>query len=198
MASLKEILFLNLALLYSFKPLKTSLKILFKNVVEFSQGFSSKMTSSYKRWIYHYCGKPGHIRPFWYKLHGFGKIALNFRNVISMRRRVQSAGCSGEAVWRRKETKSHKKCNVAFTSVHISNFEERYFDSGCSRHMTEKSLLLTDLKESKTYQVMFGDDVKGNVIGKGNINQSGTPVLNDVKLVEGSSAKFISVSQSCD
>lgn len=45
--------------------------------------------------------------------------------------------------------------------------------------------------------VTFGG-VKGNVIGKGNIDLPNTLKLNNVRLVEGLSANLISISQLCD
>lgn len=75
---------------------------------------------------------------------------------------------------------------MAFTSVHASNSDDWYFDSGYSRHIIESSLYFTDLKECNAGHVStFGDGVKGKVVGKGNINRSGAPALIEVRLVEG-------------
>lgn len=60
--------------------------------------------------------------------------------------------------------------------------------------MKGNALLFAILEESNTSQVTFGDDVKGNVIGKENINHSGVPILRDVRLNEELSANLINVS----
>ena len=86
-------------------------------------------------------------------------------------------------------------CNVAFTTVHSPNYEDWYFDSGCSRHMTDNSLLFSSLEPSKTCQVTFEDGAKGNVMGKGNINYLGAPTLKDVRLVKSLLANLIRISQ---
>lgn len=54
------------------------------------------------------------------------------------------------------------------------------------------SLLFVESEESRAIQVTFGDSVKRNVIGKGNINQISALILNDVRLVERLSANLIS------
>lgn len=64
--------------------------------------------------------------------------------------------------------------------------------------MTGNSLLFTELHEFRIGRVTFGDGVKGNVTGKGNIDLPSVAKLNNVKLVEGLSANLISISQLCD
>lgn len=64
--------------------------------------------------------------------------------------------------------------------------------------MTRNSLFFTELKECSVVHVTYGGGVKGKVLGKGNINRSNTPVLNDVRLVEGLSRNLINISLLCD
>lgn len=68
-------------------------------------------------------------------------------------------------VWKEKRGEIQSNCNVALTTIYTSNVEDCYFDSGCSRHMIGNSLLFSDLKESQTGQVTFGDKAKDKVIG---------------------------------
>ncbi|KAA0062616.1 gag-pol polyprotein [Cucumis melo var. makuwa] len=79
-----------------------------------------------------------------------------------------------------------------------TNVDDWYFDSGCSKHMIGNSLMFTDLIDCRIGQVTFGDEVKGNVIGKGNIDLLEAPKLKNVRLVEGLSANLISICQLCD
>lgn len=74
---------------------------------EFSKGSTSKMATSSKRWICHYCGKQGHIRPFCYKLHWFTKIGPNIRN-INYKRSFPNARAPWKSVWRIKETRTKR------------------------------------------------------------------------------------------
>lgn len=80
----------------------------------------------------------------------------------------------------------------------MTSFEDWYFDSGCSRHMTGNSLLFAELNVCRIGRVTFGDDVKGNVVGKRNIDRPRVPEINNVHLVEGLSANLISINQLCD
>lgn len=66
-------------------------------------------------------------------------------------------------MWKVKE---NLKCCVALTSVHMINFEDLYFNSVCSQHMTGNSLLFAELNECRTSRITFGDGVKDNVVGK--------------------------------
>lgn len=83
---------------------------------------------------------------------------------------------------------------LLITSIHMSNIEDWYFDSGCSCHMTGNSLLFTKINECRTGRVTFGDGVKGIVVGKGEINQTGVPKHTNVRLVEGLSTNLLSIS----
>ena len=87
---------------------------------------------------------------------------------------------------------------VAYTSLKVSEKDEWYFDSRCSRHMTREKQFLRDIQPCSTSHVTFGDDVQGNVVGRGLLDVPGLPKLEDVLLVEGLKANLISISQLCD
>lgn len=66
--------------------------------------------------------------------------------------------------------------------------------SGCSRHIIGNSLFSTNLKESKTGEVTFGDVIQRKFIGKSYIDWLGTLNLHDVRLLEELSTNLISIS----
>ena len=66
-------------------------------------------------------------------------------------------------VWRVKQ--SCDKCNVAFITIQTST-EDWYFDSGCSRHMTDDRSYFSELKECPSGHVTFGDGAKGRILAK--------------------------------
>jgi hypothetical protein len=80
----------------------------------------------------------------------------------------------------------------------VSSKEDWYFDSGCSRHMTGMKNFLSDLKAYSTSYVTFGDGAKGKIKGIGKLVRTGSPLLDDVLLVEGLTANLIIISQLCD
>lgn len=52
-----------------------------------------------------------------------------------------------KTVWKGKRKDNFVNWNVAFTSIHASNKEDWYFDSGCSRHMASNSMFFSEFKE---------------------------------------------------
>ncbi|KAG7599123.1 Zinc finger CCHC-type superfamily [Arabidopsis suecica] len=81
---------------------------------------------------------------------------------------------------------------VAYTSTDGTAKNPWYFDSGCSRHMTGDSSVLSTFTEEASGKVTFGDG------GKGNIECDDQPSLINVYYVEGLKANLISISQMCD
>ncbi|KAA0037284.1 gag-pol polyprotein [Cucumis melo var. makuwa] len=70
--------------------------------------------------------------------------------------------------------------------------------NGCSWHMIRNAAFFSELNECNAGSIVFGDEGKGRIIGKGTINHPGLPYLLDVQLVQGLSANLISISQLCD
>ncbi|MCI24103.1 gag-pol polyprotein, partial [Trifolium medium] len=87
---------------------------------------------------------------------------------------------------------------IVHTSFRASFREDWYFDSGCSRHMTEVEKFSVDLKPYSTSFVTFGDGAKGEIKGVEKLISSGLPKLDNVLLVKGLTANLISISQLCD
>ncbi|XP_057811589.1 uncharacterized protein LOC131025817 [Salvia miltiorrhiza] len=97
------------------------------------------------------------------------------------------------------EREKNETCNVVvYTSLNANIFENWYFDSGCSRHMTGTKTLLSDFVPTSGRKVTFGGGTKGTILGKGVLNVTDFPKLKDVYLVEGLKANLISISQLCD
>ena len=72
-----------------------------------------------------------------------------------------------------------------------------YLDSGCSRHMTEDSSLLTKLVEKVGPSITFGDDNKGYTMGHGLIAKENV-IIDEFVLVSGLKHNLLSISQICD
>ncbi|TYK00086.1 putative leucine-rich repeat-containing protein [Cucumis melo var. makuwa] len=80
--------------------------------------------------------------------------------------------------WRPSQ-RNDLRCNVTLTLVHSSRAMGCYFNSGCSRHMTGNDTFFTNFKKCSAGQVMFDNGVRGKILDKGSINQSGFPCLQD-------------------
>ncbi|KAG7553143.1 Integrase catalytic core [Arabidopsis thaliana x Arabidopsis arenosa] len=87
---------------------------------------------------------------------------------------------------------------VAYTTIDGTANNPWYFDSGCSRHMTGDSSVLSTFTEEASGKVTFGDGGKGRIRGKGNIECDDQPSLINVYYVEGLKENLISISQLCD
>ncbi|KAK1389761.1 hypothetical protein POM88_017939 [Heracleum sosnowskyi] len=72
-----------------------------------------------------------------------------------------------------------------------------YLDSGCSRHMTGDSTLLTEFVEKAGPSITFGDDNKGYTKGYGLISKENV-IIDEVALVYGLKHNLLSISQLCD
>ncbi|GAU41074.1 hypothetical protein TSUD_284440 [Trifolium subterraneum] len=138
-------------------------------------------------WICHYFGRRGHIRPFCYRLYRYPR--RNQREIS------EKEGIKHTKEWK---PKGNDVGLIAHTSLRATSREDWYFDSGCSRHMTEIEKFLVDLKSFSTSYVTFGDGTKGEIKGIGRLANVGQPDLNDVLLVKGLTANLISISQLCD
>ncbi|KAK2356433.1 hypothetical protein QL285_093765 [Trifolium repens] len=146
-----------------------------------------KSQRRYRRWICHHCGKRGHIRPFCYKLYGYPDQKPQ-PNVVH----------ESEAIKKEWKPKGENVGLIAHTSLRASSREDWYFDSGCSRHMTDVEKYLINVKPYKSSFVTFGDGGKGEILGIGDLINHGLPNLENVLLVKGLTANLISMSQLCD
>ena len=72
-----------------------------------------------------------------------------------------------------------------------------YLDSGCSRHKTGDSSLLTQLVEKAGPSITFGDDIKGYIMGSVLIVKENV-IIDDVALVSALKHNLLSISQLCD
>ncbi|KAL5546924.1 hypothetical protein UlMin_006611 [Ulmus minor] len=101
-----------------------------------------------------------------------------------------------------KENELLKQQVVNFNGLKIKSLEGRnmwFLDSGCSRHMTGDINQFSNLEKKIGGKVTFGDNGKGNIIGKGTVGNSSFPsLIEDVLLVENLNYNLLSVSQLCD
>lgn len=87
---------------------------------------------------------------------------------------------------------------TAYTSLKAIAIDDWYFDSGCYRRMNGVKSYLSNVKSCVKGHVTFGDDAKGTVVGKGQVNVTSLPALDNVLLVEGLTANLISISKLYD
>ena len=64
--------------------------------------------------------------------------------------------------------------------------------------MTGDIQQFSSLEKKVGGKVTFGDDAKGNILGKGTVGNSSSPLIENVLLVENLSYNLMSVSQLCD
>ncbi|XP_073051327.1 uncharacterized protein [Primulina eburnea] len=160
---------------------------------------TSKPKQRKRHFICHYCYKPGHIRPFCYKLRDDylnWKLNRVLPTVLSnTRRNTAVKKSSTRKVW---VPKTVIRCNIIYTSLKTNIAGAWYFDSGCLHHMTGSKERLTDYVEVKSGCVTYGGGSKGRIVGKGTLNVDGLPELHNVLHVEGLNSNLISISQLCD
>lgn len=73
-----------------------------------------------------------------------------------------------------------------------------FMDSGCSKHMTERTKNFLSLKEVEGGSVSFGNGKKGYILGIGKIGKNFEKAIEDVYYVRGLKYSVLSVSQICD
>ena len=94
--------------------------------------------------------------------------------------------------------KSDFNCFASFTYLRICATNSWYFDSSCSKHMTNNQNILVDYKSISDGLVTFGDGVTRRVLSKGTLNVEGFPRLKDVLHVNRLKVNLISISQLLD
>ncbi|XP_073287691.1 uncharacterized protein [Primulina huaijiensis] len=176
------------------------------NATHTEKGVSSKRPISTKKpksrkrhFICHYCFRPGHIKPFCFKLRDDYKRweseQVLPQVLYNTRRNTANRKPSVKRVW---VPKTNIQCSVIYTSLKTNIAGIWYFDSGCSRHMTGSKDHLVDYVELRNGHVTYGGGAKGRIAGKGTLNVDGLPNLHNVLHVEGLNSNLISISQLCD
>ncbi|XP_073041763.1 uncharacterized protein [Primulina eburnea] len=161
---------------------------------------SIKKSKSRKRhFICHYCFRPGHIKPYCFKLREDYKRweseQVSSQVLYNTRRNTANRKPMVKKVW---VPKAQIQCSVIYTSLKTNIAGIWYFDSGCSRHMTGSKDHLIDFVELRSGHVTYGGGAKGRIAGKGTLNVDGLPNLHNVLYVEGLNSNLISISQLCD
>lgn len=156
----------------------------------------------FRHWRCYHCGCFGHIKAFYFKLHGYPQITPRYI--------IHQVMYKVEKDWVPKVVNTMSKVKkqwvpkaatasfIAHTSLRVSAKEDWYFDNVCSRHMTGIKNLLVDIKSHSISYVTFEDGAKGEIKGVGKLDCGGVPKLNDVLLVKGLTANLINISQLYD
>ncbi|GJU92664.1 retrovirus-related pol polyprotein from transposon TNT 1-94 [Tanacetum coccineum] len=100
------------------------------------------------------------------------------------------------------EKVNNKACLVAQTPNEIClgvdlEPEEWIKDSGCSKHMTRNIKLFSTYKAYNGGNVIFGSNLRGNIIGKGTISNDSFNIDN-VEHVDNLGFNLLSIGQICD
>ncbi|XP_073030661.1 uncharacterized protein [Primulina eburnea] len=138
---------------------------------------STKKSKSRKcHFICHYCFRPGHIKPYCFKLRDDYK-RWESEQVLpqawyNTRRNIANRKPTVKRIW---VPKAKIQCSVIYTSLKTNIAGIWYFDSGCSRHMTGSKDHLIDYVELRNGHVMYGGGAKGRIVGKGSLNVDGLP-----------------------
>ncbi|XP_073051184.1 uncharacterized protein [Primulina eburnea] len=119
---------------------------------------SIKKSKSRKRhFICHYCFRPGHIKPYCFKLREDYKRweseQVSSQVLYNTRRNTANRKPMVKKVW---VPKAQIQCSVIYTSLKTSIAGIWYFDSGCSRHMTGSKDHLIDFVELRSGHVTYG------------------------------------------
>jgi len=80
----------------------------------------------------------------------------------------------------------------------MENMEMWYLDNGCSKHMTEDKSKFVNINFKQEGHVTYGDNNKGNILGRGTIGDKNNFLVLDVVYVEGLKHNLLSISQLCD
>ncbi|GJS10129.1 retrovirus-related pol polyprotein from transposon TNT 1-94 [Tanacetum coccineum] len=100
------------------------------------------------------------------------------------------------------EKVKNEMCLVAHTSSEIClgvdlEPDEWIKDSGCSKHMTGNQKLFSTYKAYNGGNLIFGSNLRGNIIGKDTISNDSLKIDN-VEHVDNLGFKFLSIGQICD
>lgn len=112
--------------------------------------------------VCHHYGKVGRIRPNCFKMNRLLKKVFNYSGQPrrAPRAKIDLSTTGNQKVWVKKPNGSY---NVALMSSVYDIFDNWYFDSCWSRHMTGKKENLLDYKKIRGCYVRFGDVEKGRV-----------------------------------
>ncbi|KAK2368373.1 gag-protease polyprotein [Trifolium repens] len=143
-----------------------------------------------------HCGRSGHVIKECFKIQGYPQRPRsprkNEKKILVQQVKYQETQV--RKVWRPKEDSKLK----AHTCIRLSSYEDWYFDSGCSKHMTGDKKYLKELRPCSKGSVTFGDGAKGRIKGIGKLGDPSLPYLDKVLLVEGLTTNLISISQLCE
>ncbi|XP_021749508.1 uncharacterized protein LOC110715248 [Chenopodium quinoa] len=98
----------------------------------------------------------------------------------------------------KKKGKQKKYVELPSMKVLVRGNNSWYLDNGCSKHMTGDKSKFLSLEDCPGGTLTFGDNKKGEIIGKGKIGRSKSHSIDNVFLVEGLMHNLLSISQFSD
>ena len=117
--------------------------------------------------------------------YSYGKLRMTPRS------KVETSENKPRTTWIRK---TDYKAYVSFISLRPCTTDFWYFDSGCSRHMTDDRSVLINYQKVDRENITFADDVKSRVLRKGPLNVEGFPKLDNVLHVEDLKKNLLNIS----
>jgi hypothetical protein len=77
-------------------------------------------------------------------------------------------------------------------------YREWLLDSACLRHMIKDDIFFSSITKINGGKVIFVDNLKGKIIGVGNIGCKSSPLMEKMFLVNSLKHNLLSISQLCD
>ncbi|XP_057787679.1 uncharacterized protein LOC131004938 [Salvia miltiorrhiza] len=132
-----------------------NVSVIMENITNIGFSHEEKSKGKPKSYACHYCSTRGHIKSYCVKCLSDVDDLSAKQMFDSYQRNVSNSSMFDFGEMSNTE-KDDKPCNVVYTSLHANISESWYFDSGCSRYMTDSKALLTD----------YGSTNGGNVFAK--------------------------------
>ncbi|XP_021752647.1 uncharacterized protein LOC110715354 [Chenopodium quinoa] len=111
---------------------------------------------------------------------------------------AQGKRTEGLVYMTKRKGKQKKYVELPSMKVLVRGNNSWYLDCGCSKHMTGDKSKFLSLEDYPGGTVTFGDNKKGEIIGKGKIGRSKSHSIDNVFLVKGLMHNLLSISQFCD
>jgi len=80
----------------------------------------------------------------------------------------------------------------------MKNMQLWYLDNGCSKHMTGDKSKFVNITFKQEGHVIYGDNNKGRILGRGSIQDKSNLLIHDVLYVKGLKHSLLSISQLWD
>ncbi|XP_070022435.1 uncharacterized protein [Nicotiana sylvestris] len=128
---------------------------------------------------------------------GYSKEGVQAKNQSVLKDKVVAE----TVITKEGPSSTHRKCILpAWTKRGTvkGSGQQRFMDSGCSKHMTGNTTNFLSLKSLQGGSVSFGNGKKGCILGVGKVGKSLTHSIENVYYVNRLKYSLLSVSQICD